>query len=138
MEVLVSFNVISLFTQVPTTRAAQVCRQRLQDDPSLPDRTNLTVEDICSLLGLCLEATYNGTIYQQVHGTAMGSPVLVVVANLVMEDNEQKALSTFLPYPSTFLDDMWAVLPVDLLTTVCILCNRNPLNDRKPQDIYEE
>ena len=97
-EVLVSFDVVSLFTRVPTTHAIQVTRERLLGDLSLPDRTSFTVEDICSLLKLCLEATYlsfRGRIYQQVHGTAMGSPVSVVVANLVMEDIEQKALSTF-------------------------------------------
>ena len=97
-EVLVSFDVVSLFTRVPTTRAIQMTRERLLGDSSLSDRTSLTVEDICSLLKLCLEATYlsfRGRIYQQVHGTAMGSPVSVVVANLVMEDIEQKALSTF-------------------------------------------
>ena len=68
------------------------------NDPSLPDRTSLTLDDICSLLQLCLEATYlafEGKVYQQIHGTAMGSPVLVVVANLVMEDVEQEALSSY-------------------------------------------
>ena len=37
--------------------------------------------DICSLLSLCLKAPYlvfEGRVYQQVHGTAMGSPVSVV------------------------------------------------------------
>ncbi len=34
-------------------------------------------------------------VYRQIHGTAMGSPVSVVFANLVMEDVEQEALSTF-------------------------------------------
>ena len=104
-EVLVSFDVVSLFTRVPTTCAIQVTRERLLGDSSLSDRTSLTVEDICSLLKLCLEATYlsfRGRIYQQVHGTAMGSPVSVVVANLVMEDIEQKALN--FPHSSTFLE----------------------------------
>ena len=93
-----SFDVMSLFTRVPTSRAIQVTRGRLMNDPSLPDKTSLTVDDICSLLQLCLEATYlafEGKVYRQIHGTAMGSPVSVVVANLVMEDVEQEALSTF-------------------------------------------
>ena len=97
-EVLVSFDVVSLFTCVPTSQAIQVTCDRLMNDPSLPDRTSLTVDDICSLLQLCLEATYlafEGKVYQQIHGRAMGSPVSVVVANLVMEDVEQEALSTF-------------------------------------------
>ena len=40
------------------------------------------------LLHLCLTSTYfqyNGKHYKQLHGTAMGSPVSVVVAEIVME-----------------------------------------------------
>ena len=122
-EGLVSFDVVSLFTRVPTTRAIQVTRERLLGDPSLSDRTSLTVEDICSLLKLCLEATYlsfRGKIYQQVHGTAMGSPVSVVVANLVLEDIEQKAMSTFYTPPrfwKRYVDDTCTILPGDLVNS---------------------
>ena len=37
---------------------------------------------------------YSGNYYQQVFGTAMGSPISAVVANMVMEDVEQMALAT--------------------------------------------
>lgn len=96
MQGLVSFDVVSSFTRVPTTCALQMARERLESDLSLPGRTSLSVDDVCDLLSLCLDATYpkfEGKIYQQVHGTAMGSPVSVVVVNL--EDTEQTALSTF-------------------------------------------
>ena len=120
-EVLVSFDVVSLFTHVPTSRAIQVTRDRLIYDPSLPDRTSLTVDDICSLLQLYLEATYlafEGKVYRQIHGTAMGSPVSVVVANLVMEDVEQEALSTFHTPPRfwrRYVDDKCTALPSNLV-----------------------
>ena len=68
------------------------------NDPTLPDRISLSVDDICSLLQLFLEATcpaFEGKVYWQIYGTAMGSPVSVVVTNLVMEDVEQEALSPF-------------------------------------------
>ena len=45
----------------------------------------------------CLNTTYfvyDGTYYQQVFGTAMRSPVSAVIANLVMEDVEQRALAS--------------------------------------------
>ena len=103
-EVLVSFDVVSLFTRIPTSLAIQVARQRLHDDTSLPERTSLTPKEIVSLLELCLNATYftfRSTYYQQVHGTAMGSPVSVVAAELVMEDVESRALSTY-PHPPKF------------------------------------
>ena len=44
--------------------------------------------------------------YQQVFGTVMGSPVSVTVANLVIEDVEERALATF-PNPLKFGKDMW-------------------------------
>ena len=57
-EVLVSFDLISLFTKVPTTLALEVVQQRLTSDGTLQERTSLTVDDIMSLLSLCLDATY--------------------------------------------------------------------------------
>ena len=44
---------------------------------------------------------FRGSFYRQIHGTAMGSPVSVTVANLVMEDVKQRALATF-PNPPKF------------------------------------
>ena len=55
------------------------------------------MEDIIHLLSFCLKTTqftYNDTYYQHVFGTAMGSPVSAVIANMVMEDVEQRALAT--------------------------------------------
>ena len=116
-----SFDVVSLFTHVLTDLAVRVSRERLENDPSLSQRTSLSVDDICSLLSLCLEATnlvFEGRVYQQVHGTAMGSPVSVVVANLVMEDIERRALATFHTPPRfwrRYVDDTCAALPHDLV-----------------------
>ena len=81
-EILVSFDVISLFTCIPTGLAVQVACQTLEEDPSLPGRMDLSVDNIVGLLNLCLAATFlsfRGKIYRQVQGTAMGSPVSVVV-----------------------------------------------------------
>ena len=47
------------------------------------------------LLNLFLTSTYfqySGKHYKQLHGTAMGSPVSVVVAEIVMQNIEEKAL----------------------------------------------
>ena len=94
---LVSFDVVSLFTKIPVNLAVKVAEERLREDASLGQRTSLPVEDIIHLLSFCLKTTqftYNGTYYQQVFGTAMGSPVSAVIANMVMEDVEQRALAT--------------------------------------------
>ena len=63
------------------------------------------------LLHLCLTSTYfqyNGKHYKQLHGTAMGSPVSVVVAEIVMQNIEEQALATFsetLPLWLRLVDD---------------------------------
>ena len=74
------------------------------------------MEDIIHLLSFCLittEFAYNGTYYQQVFGTAMGSPVSAVIANMVMEDVEQRALATSPVKPflwKRYVDDVISVV----------------------------
>ena len=97
-EIMVSLNVVSLFTKVPTKLAIQVARQRLEEDANLTDRTNLSIDNIICFLEFCLDATYfsfRGNYYKQIFGTAMGSPVSVTVADMVMENVEQRALCSF-------------------------------------------
>ena len=114
---LVSFDVVSLFTNVPTSLAIEVARRRMDADESLETRTNLSVDEIVRLLAFCLNATYlsfHGSVYRQKYGTAMGSPVSVTVANLVMEDVEERALSSFdieLPFWKRYVDDVCTVVP---------------------------
>ena len=67
----------------------KVAEERLREDASLGQIFSLPVEDIIHLLSFCLETTqfaYNSTYYQQIFGTAMGSVVSAVFANMVMED----------------------------------------------------
>ena len=83
-----------------------MAEERLREDASLGQRTSLPVEDIIHLLSFCLKTTqftYGGTYYLKVFGTAMGSPVSAVIANMVMEDMEQRALATSPVKPSTWL-----------------------------------
>ena len=66
-------------------------------DSTLKLRTHLQVGDIMELLQFVVTTTYlsfRSTIYQQKFGTAMGSPVSPVIANLFMEWLEQQAIAT--------------------------------------------
>lgn len=120
-EELVSFDVVSLFTSIPTEVAIQGARKRLHCDTSLSSRTALNLEDICELLSFCLSSTqfqFGESFYQQIHGTAMGFSVSVVVANLVMENLENNALQSFNAKPKVykrFVDDTIAALKTALI-----------------------
>ena len=67
----------------------------------------------------CLNATYftfRGEHYQQIFGTAMGSPVSVTVANLVMVDVEEHAIESYdiiLPFWKRYVDDVCTIVPKD-------------------------
>ena len=96
-EIVVSFDVESLFTNVPIDGAVQAALQKLENDPSLADRTTLKPAQIADLLTFVLRSTYfqyNGSIYEQREGAAMGSPVSAVIANLYMESFEEQAITT--------------------------------------------
>ena len=89
---LLSFDVVSLFTFIPVDLAIQVATDVLSNDETLQDRSTIPVDDIVDLLDFCLSTTnfkYNNIYYQQIFGTAMGSPVSAVMANLVMENLEK-------------------------------------------------
>ena len=115
---LVSFDLKSLFTSIPLQLALQWTKNAIvQSTDPLP----LLTEDIMDLLNLCLTSTYfqyNGKHYKQLHGTAMGSPVSVVVAEIVMQNIEESALSTCrqtIPLCLRYVDDTFTAVWHDVI-----------------------
>ena len=114
-ETITSFDVKALFTSVPVQPSIQIVKQRLQQDNTLPQRTNMSIQQITSLLEFCLSNTYflfQGKYYEQVQGAAMGSPISPLIANIFMEELEVKALSSSPLPPSLwlrFVDDTFVI-----------------------------
>ena len=87
-EVMVSFDVVSLFTAIPVDKTCDYTRKKLDKDTWLHLRTKLNTNEVISLLEFTLSNNnfmFNESVYKQIHGCAMGSPVSPVVANLCME-----------------------------------------------------
>ena len=113
---LVSFDVKSLFTSIPLQLALDCTETAINNSTiELP----LPTDDLMDLLNLCLTSTYfqyNGKHYKQLHGTAMGSPVSVVVAEIVMQNIEELALATYkqtLPLWLRYVDDTFTAVHKD-------------------------
>ena len=76
-ECLSSYDVSALFILVPIDPALKVIKDLLEKDPTLKDRTVISVDDIILLLKFCLKNTYfsfQGQFFEQVKGVAMGFP----------------------------------------------------------------
>ena len=90
--------------------------KKLEQDPTLSTRTNLSIDDIITLLDFILSYnyfTYNDNVYRQIHGCAMGSPVSPVVANLCMEEIEEQAMNAAATCPKVwkrYVDDCYSII----------------------------
>ena len=83
-DLLNSFDVVSLYTKIPINEVVEVIKK--VSDPKT-----------AHLVEICLSSTYfcfQGEIYEQIEGVAMGSPLLPIVANLFMEDFEEKVINS--------------------------------------------
>ena len=84
---MVSFDMESLFADVPIAGTGEATRRKLESEPSLADHMTLTPAQIADLLTFVLRSTYfqyNGSIYSW-RVQPWGALVSAVIANLYME-----------------------------------------------------
>lgn len=120
-DLLVSFDVVSLFTRVPVNDAMNLLQPHFQ-----PDIINLFRHALSSTYFL-----YDGRFYEQTDGIAMGSPLSPAIANFYMEHFEQAALETAIHKPTHFfryVDDTFVVWPHGKETLQEFLQHLNGIN----------
>ena len=105
---LVSFDVTSLFTRVPTAEAVDIICNKLDEDDTLAERCELSVQSIRFLMDECLKCSYfkcQERYFLQLEGASMGLSLSVVLANAYVEALYEKLLenATIKPKYYTFL-----------------------------------
>lgn len=110
-HIILCADVTSLYPSIPIDFGLNAVRQTLLRLNSFPPKR---IDFLISLLSWVLHnnyCTFNGTIYHQIKGTAMGTPVAVAYANIVLYFIESPILSS-LEYSlyRRYIDDMFAAL----------------------------
>jgi len=133
-DIMVSFDVESLFTQVPIKDTLDIITSSQEVSPSL-----------IPLIEHCLKTTYfsyNNQFYEQTSGAAMGSPISPVIANIFMEHFEKEALQKTPKKPEVwfrYVDDtfvIWRHGRAELRKFLIFLNNQHP-NIRFTMDTEE-
>ena len=115
-EILVSFDVKSLFTSVPVTDAINTIKDIITSDDEFEDRYKISTSTLIEMIRISLASTsfqFRSEHYELTDGLAMGSPLSPAVANLFMSHLEEKALATFHNPPKTwfrFVDDIFSII----------------------------
>ena len=128
--IMVSFDVISLFTNTPVDLVIKAIENRWDEIESL---SPLPKTEFVSTMKLILNTTYfsfNNTIYKQNFGTAMGSSLSVVAANLVMEMLENEVVpqcGNVIHVYKRYVDDCFLVVrAADVSTILSAFNNFHP------------
>jgi len=106
--------VVSLFTNVPLNLALESISNRWSH---ICRGTNIPKSEFLNAIKIILDSTFfkfNNKIYKQNFGTPMDSPLSPVIADIVMQDLEKRALEGFIneiPFYYRYVDDILTAVP---------------------------
>ncbi|CAF3862070.1 unnamed protein product, partial [Rotaria sp. Silwood1] len=112
---MVSFDIVSLYTNIPLAETIQIILDHLYKDRTPP--TTIPRDDMKKLLEFATQDShflFNGKIYDQKDGVSMGSPLAPLLAEIFLQDFEKKHLPSFkekgIVYWKRYVDDTFVLL----------------------------
>ena len=114
-EIMVSFDVTSLYTSIPIIHTLNIIKDYVNDD-QFTRKTAIPQDKFFDLVNLVLTTawyTFNCQFYQKTDGVAMGGPASSTIAEIYMQAHERTAISTALHPPKVwerFVDDVYSIL----------------------------
>ena len=131
-EIMISLDVVSLFTSIPLDTAKQITNDLLTNDCSWQTKTALHKDDILDLLDLCLhtEFSFQNNYYKQISGTPTGSPLSSFLAEAVMQDLEKRSVAnnTNIRTWDRYVDDVLATVKKDKTEDILHTINNTTSN----------
>lgn len=119
--VLLSLDVISLFTNIPTDLTTDIIKEKWH---LIQDNTKLSKEQFLELLDFTFKNSYfnfDNKFYNQIYGLGMGNCLSPICSDIVMaelQENCIKKLPFQLPFFKRYVDDIITCAPSDQLQTL--------------------
>lgn len=115
-EILVSFDVISLFPSIPVNLALKTIERKWS---ILEQFTNIPKDIFMELLTFCIKEgryfKYEDKHFEQLKGMPMGSPASPIIADIVMEELLDVSLDKMNDKPRTltkYVDDLFSIIKI--------------------------
>ena len=115
-EIMVSFEVISLYTNIPIIDTLNIIKDYVNNDNQFTRKTAIPQDKFLDLVHLVLTTTwytFNSQFYQQTDDVAMGGPASSTTAEIYMQAYERTATTKALHPPKVwerFVDDVYSIL----------------------------
>lgn len=139
--ILISLDVVSLFTNIPLDLTLEVLRKNWD---LIKPHTTLTKESFFRIVEFIFKNTYfvfNGKFYSQIFGTPMGSPLSPILATIILDHLLDTILPTIkfhIPFFYKFVDDLICAIPADKKTFVLDTFNGFNANLRFTMEIESD
>ena len=101
-EIIISFDVISLYMNIPIIDMLNIIKDYVNNDDQFTRKTSIPQEKFLDLVHLVLTTTwytFNSPFYQQTDGVVMVDPASSTTAEIYVQGYEHTAITTALHPP---------------------------------------